>query len=247
MAQITREEITAYVAENIQTFHKRRLESLAALKLAKVLKRKNPYLYRAKNIVTAGELVKGILDAHLSSQEEGIFGDFLEGLAVFINGKAYGGRKSAAEGIDLEFEKDAIVYFVTIKSGPKWANADQVRRMKDNFARAKRIRRTNVSNVNVVCVNGCCYGRQGKEDKGEYLKLCGQRFWEFISGDEHLYIDIIEPLGHQAKEKNDEFLVAYAEVVNQFTKEFMNEYCTADGRSIDWPKIAELNSGAPAK
>lgn len=47
-------------------------------------KTQNPYLFKAKNITTTGELVKGLHDAHLSSQEEGIFGDFLEGLAVFI-------------------------------------------------------------------------------------------------------------------------------------------------------------------
>ena len=213
----------------------------------KVLKSKNPYLYRAKNIVTAGELVKSILDAHLSSQEEGIFGEFLEGLAIFINAKVYGGRKSAIVGIDMEFEKETVEYFVTIKSGPNWGNSGQVEKMKENFRKAKKIRRTNVKNVNVVCVNGCCYGKEGNEDKGEFLKLCGQRFWQFISGEEDLYVDIIEPLGHKAKEKNEEFLVAYAEVVNQFTKQFMNEYCTIDGRSIDWPKIVRLNSGAPAR
>ncbi|GBE26604.1 modification methylase DpnIIB [bacterium BMS3Bbin03] len=46
------------------------------------------------------------------------------------------------------------------------------------------------------------YGRDNKPDKGEYQKLCGQRFWTFLSGDDLLYTDIIEPLGHKAKEKN---------------------------------------------
>src|SRR5574337_848915 len=85
MGNITEKEITTYIEKNIESFHRRRLESLGKLKLKEVLKRKNPYLFKAKNITIAGELVKGLLDAHLSSQEEGIFGDFLEGLAVFIN------------------------------------------------------------------------------------------------------------------------------------------------------------------
>ncbi|HPK53898.1 MAG TPA: PmeII family type II restriction endonuclease, partial [Smithellaceae bacterium] len=36
-----------------------------------------------------------------------------------------------------------------------------------------------------------CYGKDSNPDKGDYLKLCGQIFWEFISGDENLYTDII--------------------------------------------------------
>jgi len=41
-------------------------------------------LFRAKNILTAGELMEGLRDAFLSSSEEKLFGDFLEDLAVFV-------------------------------------------------------------------------------------------------------------------------------------------------------------------
>src|ERR1043166_5656486 len=74
MKKVSAEEICSYIETHIPSFHKRRLESLAGLELHKVLKRKNPYLFKAKNITSAAELVKGILDAHLSSQEETIFG-----------------------------------------------------------------------------------------------------------------------------------------------------------------------------
>lgn len=113
-------DVVKYVEENIGTFHERRLRSLKELELKKILKRKNPYLFRAKDILTSHELVKVILDAHLSSQEETIFGEFLEGLAIFICSKVHNGQKSAAEGIDLEFVKDGIKYIVTIKSVPNW-------------------------------------------------------------------------------------------------------------------------------
>jgi len=68
-----------YVELHIGEFHQRRLDSLDGLELTKILKRKNPYLYRAKNILTAEALIRALLDAHLSSQEEAIFGEFLEG------------------------------------------------------------------------------------------------------------------------------------------------------------------------
>ena len=179
---------------------------------------------------------------YLSSQEEGIFGGFLEELAVFICGSVYRGKKSSAEGIDLEFEKDGTSYLVSIKSGPNWGNSRQIARMKDDFKRAKRIRGTNTKGIRAVAVNGCCYGKDDNPDKGDYLKFCGQRFWEFISGDENLYTDIIEPLGHKAKEKNEQFQDEYAKVINKFTLEFSKEYCAPDG-SILWPKLVRFNSG----
>ena len=106
MQNINLDDLKTYVEQNIGGFHKSRLDSLQKLELKDILKRKNPYLYKAKNILVSGDLIKIILDAHLSSQEEGIFGNFLEGLAIFINSKVYSGKKSSAEGIDLEFDKD---------------------------------------------------------------------------------------------------------------------------------------------
>jgi len=241
MKKITNEEIIEYIANNIQSFHSSRLDSLKKLKLGNVLKRKNPYLFKAKNINTSELFVKTILDAHLSSQEEGIFGGFLEGLARFICERTLRGKKSSAEGIDLEFEKDKVKYIVSIKSGPNWGNSRQVAKMKDDFRRAKRILGTNIGIKNVVAVNGCCYGRDNNPDKGDYLKLCGQEFWTFISDNEKLYIDIIEPLGHQAKQRNAEFNESYDEVVNKFSLEFMLNFCK-DGK-IMWDKIVKFNSG----
>jgi len=65
-------------------------------------------------------------------------------------------------------------------------------------------------------------------------------FWQLISDSSTLYIDIIEPLGYQAKEKNEEFLKAYAKVVNQFTLKFVTDFC--DNGEINWQKIVEFNS-----
>ena len=241
MKSITQQEITDYVETNIQDFHQRRLDNLQKLKLQDVIKQKNPYLFKAKNINTAQDFVKAILDARLSSQEEGIFGGFLEGLAIFVCSKVYNGQKSSAEGIDLEFEKDGRRYIVSIKSGPNWGNSGQVKKLRDNFRQAKRILGTNRLSTNVVAVNGCCYGKNRTPDKGDYLKLCGQQFWKFISGDDNLYTDIIELLGHQAKERNEQFMREYPKVINKFTAEFIGKFCDADG-NILWEEIVKFNS-----
>ncbi len=155
--------------------------------------------------------------------------------------QVYGGQKSSAEGIDLEFEKDSIRYIVSIKSGPNWGNSSQIAKLRDNFRKAKRILNTNTSAANVVAVNGCCYGKNRTPNKGDYWKLCGQQFWDFISGDNNLYTDIIEPLGHQAKEKNEQFMQEYAKVINKFTAEFIGTFCDTDG-SILWEEIVKFNS-----
>ena len=234
-------KIATFIEKNIPAFHQRRLESLVGLKLDEVLMRKNPYLFKAKNVNSAGELVKGILDAHLSSQEETVFGAFLENVAIHACSIALKGLKSGIEGIDLEFTKDNIRYIVSIKSGPKWANSSQLKKMKENFRKAKMVLRQNGAVKNVIAVNGCCYGRDNKPDKGDYFKYCGERFWTLVSGDDSLFIDLIEPLGHKAKQRNEEFQVEYDKATNRFTKLFIEEYCLQDG-SVNWEKIVRLSS-----
>lgn len=233
-------EVGNYVKENIGSFHQGRLERLKGLKLSDILKRKNPYLFKAKNILLAQDLVKILLDAHLSSQEETIFGNFLEQLAIFINGKVYNGWKSSTKGIDLEFNKDNIRYIVTIKSGPNWGNSGQIRNMRDDFLKAKQTIRTSNSRLHVIAINGCCYGRNTKPDRGDYFKYCGQKFWEFVSGNHDLYLEIIEPLGHSAKQKNDEFYEEYSQIINRFTQEFSEKFVI--NGEINWDILVQYNS-----
>ena len=202
------QKVVQYVEENIGYFHQKRIQSLDKLKLSQVLKRKNPYLFKAKYMQTSEQIIRGIVDAHISSNEETIFGNWLEGLAIFISNEVYGGYKSGITGIDLEFDKENIRYIVTIKSGNNWGNSSQIKKMISDFKTAKKTLRTSNSQINVVAINGCCYGKENNPDKGDYFKYCGQEFWEFISGNKDLYTELIEPLGHQAKEKNEEFMLS---------------------------------------
>ncbi len=77
--------------------------------------------------------------------------------------------------------------------------------------------------------------------KETIIKYCGQKFWEFISGNINLYTEIIEPLGYKAKEKNDDFIKSYSQMINIFTLQFATEFCNTDG-SIDWTKLVKFNS-----
>ncbi len=237
---ITIKDLQNYVKENIGNFHANRLKRLKELKLDTILQKKNPYLFKAKNLTTAHDIVKTLLDAYISSQEETIFGNFLEGLAIFVNQRVYGGWKSSAEGIDLEFIKDDVRYIVSIKSGPNWGNSSQLKKMKENFVQAQKILRQDNKKMNIRPVNGCCYGRDNKPDKGTHYKYCGQQFWEFISGDANLYKEIVQPLGYRAKQRNNAFMRDYVKVVNQFTFSFMETFCK-DG-VIQWEDLIRFNS-----
>jgi len=241
LRRITISEVEGYVSKNIVTFHESRIRRLENIKLHEVLRKKNPYLFKAKDVTIASELVAGVLDAFLSSSEEELFGQFLEELAIFVAGKTYGGRKSPAEGIDLEFRNKGIHYVVSVKSGVNWGNSAQQKKQEANFQNALKVLKQSSHVKGVEAVLGCCYGKTKTTLLRGYRKVVGQNFWYFISGSEELYTDIIEPLGHEARDHNDEFQRQKSRVINLFTQEFMADYCH-DG-AIDWKKLVEFNSG----
>jgi hypothetical protein len=248
MNQLKLSDVTNYVEENIQDFHEKRLAKVNTVKLSDVLKAKNPYLFKAKNVNTASEIIDGILSAFLSSSEEGIFGNWLERLAIYINSLVYDGKKAVVDGIDLDFVKDGKRYLVAIKSGPNWGNDSQYKKLIDQFNTARKRSATSGGKEEIVCVNGCCYGRSNPNSeykaKGGYYKMCGQRFWELISGEPNLYVDIIEPIGHQAEKYNLEFSESYAKVKNRMEREFLTDYLSEDG-AINWDKLLKFNSLTP--
>lgn len=241
MNPLNLDDVNLYVNEHIVDFHQRRIKSLEELKLNKLLK-KNPYLFRAKNILTASELVEGLLDAFLSSSEEKLFGDFLENLAIFVAGQTCNGRKSTAPGVDLEFEDRGVHYIVSIKSGPSWGNSSQQSKLADDLQKAvSRLKQSHLG-INVQPVLGICYGKTRTGFLRGYLKIVGQNFWYLISHNEHLYAEIIEPIGYRAKEHTESFNQQKAGVVNRFIKEFVERFCDESG-IIDWEKLVEFNSG----
>lgn len=234
--------IAQYVERHIGEFHANRIAKLQSVNLKELLSRKNPYLFKAKDIVTAGGMVESIAAATMSSAEESIFGNWMEGVAMFVAEKVYGGYKSSAEGIDLEFDKEGVHYFVSVKSGPAWSNSTSMKKQKEQFRKARRIFNTSRKAVPTMCIEGCCYGNDNKGYiDSDHEKYCGEKFWTLISGEPTLFVDIIEPLGFKAKEKNEEYFVEYGRMVNKFTQEFIQDYCNENG-DIVWEKIVRLNA-----
>ncbi len=105
------DDVYKFVQEHINDFHDSKLKSLSSTKLKDLLKKKNPYLFKAKYIITAEELVRSLLDAKISSSEEEIFGRFLEELAIFVAEKTLNASKSSSQGIVNKFTKEFIDEF----------------------------------------------------------------------------------------------------------------------------------------
>ncbi|MCX8500717.1 MAG: PmeII family type II restriction endonuclease [Alphaproteobacteria bacterium] len=238
-------EVETYILSHINAeFHKKKIDKLSSLNLEQILKRKNPYLFRAKGCQSAHDLIKPIMDATLSSGEETSFGNFLEGLAIFIAGKVYGGRKSGIKGIDLEFEDQNQKFLVAIKSGPNWGNSGQIENLVRNFKTAQKILSTSggTRDMTIIFVEGCCYGVETLSHKGTHRKLCGQAFWTLISGGrDDLYLELIKPLGDQAFEQMQILEQLYNQRLNGLTAEFIARFCH-DGL-IDWERLLSFNSG----
>lgn len=249
-----------YVEENIGSFHEKRLDTVKKKRLNDVLSRKNPYLFKAK-AQDATQLIRSILDAFLSSQEETIFGDFLEGVAVFVATHIYDGFKPTVEeltGIDLVFEKDGRVFVVDIKSGPNWGNSSQKQKMYRNFSEAVARLQPQYPTQTIMPINGCTYGKDSRPRKvGKikeagnvveevpYWKLCGQDFWFFISENRQLYLEVIQPLGYQAEQRNKNFHKEYGNFITKMTREFLIEYSDEEG-GIAWEKLTQFVSASKA-
>lgn len=247
---IDSEIVNRFIQDNVfESFHLKKEQKIKSVKLSDITKRKNPYLFKAKGMDNASDLIRSIMDATVSSGEETIFGNFMERVAIFTSEQAFNGRKSSARGIDLEFEDGTSKYLVSIKSGPNWGNSSQINKMKDNFILAKKVLETSggVTTQRVMCVEGCCYGSEANPEKGTHLRLCGEDFWSFISGgNKDLFKDIIEPFGFEAIKRSDALNSEINAKLNLFTAEFVELYCDSFGR-IDWSKLVEDNSGSRSR
>ena len=224
---------------HIQQFVLSRRAAISKLKLPQLLRKKNPYLFMARQTDTPSEFAEELVAAALSSSEETMFGDTMERIAIDICAEVFSGQKSAATGIDLEFTRDHCRYVVAIKSGPNWGNSSQQASLRQNFANAIRLIRQHSPRANVIAVNGCCYGR-GTFDRGNFVKMCGAPFWELISGDPHMYMQLIAPLREAA---SNGFVSERNDLLRSLTVELANSWTNQRGH-IDWHKVVEHCAGA---
>lgn len=230
------------IATALETFYGSLIEKIDGLDIVKVMKRKNPYLYRAKAMQNASEIVESVLSAFVSSSEETIFGNcFFEPIAI----AASGGNKALAEGIDIMIQKNDTntIYAVAVKSGPSVFNADSKKRQEQNFTAASKLAQQ--AKARYEAYIGYCYGKKKECGRGKpkmYQELAGKRFWAELTGDEDFYIKIISFMGTLPEQYVASYKESYNKAFNRLVREFSNDFCNDDG-SINWEKLVEFNSG----
>ena len=236
------QEVVKAVATALETFYANLIEKIDGLNIKKVMKRKNPYLYRAKAMQSASEIVESVLTAIVSSSEETIFGNcFFEPIAI----AASGGNKALAEGIDIMIQDNTTntISAIAVKSGPAVFNADSKKRQEQNFMVASKLAQQVKARYEAYI--GYCYGKKKDSGRGKpkmYQELAGKRFWTELTGDEEFYIKIIGYMGTMPEKYVADYKESYNKAANRLVREFSNSFCKEDG-SIDWEKLVEFNSG----
>ena len=233
------EKVFEAIGKALTEFYTSLTSNLDKIDVDKILKKKNPYLYRAKGISSAGQIIDGILSAYVSSSEETIFGNtFFEPLAIVVSG----GQKAVTEGVDITVDKDNTIYSIAVKSGTSVFNADSRKRQEQNFQAAqKRAQQARKAYFPIV---GYGYGKKNVTARNEkfYKELAGKDFWEWLTGDADFYTKIIRFMGTKPDEFAKDFEEAYSRAQNRMVRDFTVRYCKEDG-TIDWDKLVEYNSG----
>lgn len=236
------EKVIRAIAKALEDFYNSLIAKIDKLDIKAVMKRKNPYLYRAKAMQSASEIVESVLNAYISSSEETIFGNcFFEPIAI----AASNGNKALAEGIDImvEDKETNTIYAIAVKSGTSVFNSDSKKRQEQNFVAASKLAQQIKARYEAYI--GYCYGKKKSTGRGMpkfYHELAGKQFWASLTGDEDFYIKIISFMGTLPEQYVAAYKESYNKASNRLVREFANYFCDEDG-NIDWEKLVEFNSG----
>ena len=239
---IDEKEIKKAIGSALEQFYNRLIDKIDKIDIKKIMKHKNPYLYRAKAMESAAAIVDSVLSATISSSEETIFGNcFFEPLAI----AASGGKKSISEGIDIEVndKESNTIYAIAVKSGPSVFNADSKKRQEQNFTSAQKLARQ--AKARYEAIIGYSYGNKRPTGNGHptiYNELAGQDFWEELTGDSDFYLKIIKYMEKKPEEYLAKYKESYTKANNRLIKQFTTQFCNNDG-SISWEKLVKFNSG----
>lgn len=214
-----------------------KLKNKLQLPPEKIITRKNPFLFRVRVVSSVHEYAGMVIDAHLSSSEETMFGNVLEKIAVTVCEYAKDGRKSGIPNIDLEYDQGQTRTIMQIKSGTNWGNSNQHNALKATFATATKVLRQGSPNLNVRCIEGICYGRSEIKDKGTHVRIVGNCFWEDISDWDGTAGMILELLGRHA---SNGLLDVRQEARTQMVDFLSESGVVSDNGSLRWDKLLEL-------
>ena len=67
-------------------------------------------------------------------------------------------------------------------------------------------------------------------------EFCSPEYWTNKVGDNHFFADTIEPAIESCFKEDNECYILKAQLINRFTKEFLEEFCDSDC-AFDWNKL----------
>lgn len=244
---ISPDDLEKLIRSQLASFYKRRIDSLDCLNLNDVLRRKNPYLFRANGVSNSLEMVSQLLSAHMSSSEENLFGEeFFEPICKALSGA----HIAASKGVDFVIETEDSFEAISLKSGPNAFNSSQVAKQNQQFEEMEASLRATLRSVrkSFIPTMGCGYGKvdSSPTKARKYYKLAGQAFWEQITGDSDFYLKLIRLMKDDPDNHRPIYRDAWDRAINRFIKQFSQEFCDDDGRIL-WEELVKYNSGAPLK
>jgi hypothetical protein len=232
------QKLEKLISDCLNDFYQSRLQRLDKLKLKTILRRKNPYLFKALNTEKASEIVEQILFAYISSSDETIFGDrFFEPISKEVSG----GSVSPSPGVDVAVETDSKYSAYAVKSGPNPFNSSAKKRQSDEFLSLKS--RLSKIRKEFDPVLAYSYGRTIKPIAKNkfYREIAGQVFWEELTGDSSFYLKLITMMGDIPRKHMEKYKPQLDAAINRFTLDFTNDFCHKNGQ-IDWEKLVEFVS-----
>lgn len=230
--------LNSIVDDALKNCYKRRIDIVGKVDIFKMLKQKNPYMYRAFGTNDAHDFVEDILLDAQSSSDETIFGDFFEEVAIGVSRNS---KKSSGSGVDMEIWSDDLreVDLYAVKSGINVYNSSSRERQRQAFNEAiKRLK-----GYAVTPKVGYGYGRKKvvKSNKDNFQEEAGEVFWTQISSDPSFYLELIDLVGVSAEQHKINFDNEWQKCVNRQYKKFMDVFGLDNG-SIDWKAIVRYSS-----
>jgi hypothetical protein len=240
LATLDPDKLEALIKKCLDDFHERRIKMLEKLNLRKVLRRKNPYLFKALGTEQAAEIVKKLLEAYVSSSDETIFGNvYFEKIASNLPRVTV----ATGKGIDLEINEEKVIHEYALKSGANALNASQKEKMNIEFLELKS--RLMKMQKQFDPVLAYAYGRKNNPSSGKYIyrESSGQEFWKEVTGDDQFYLKLITLMKDEPLKRIDRYQHDWDATINKFTKEFMEDFCFSSGH-IDWEKLTKFVSAS---
>ena len=202
----------------------------------KIIRRKNPFLFRIR-VSSVAALSSMVIEAYLSSSEETMFGSALQGVAQSVSLYAKNGRKSGIHGIDLEYDRGDKRTIMQIKSGQNWGNSSQHSALRNAFKNATIVLRQGGDSLNVRCVEGICYGKSGIKDLGTHLRIVGHSFWEDISDWEGTAHGVLAIVGKHASNGLHDIREEACRTMSVFLRE---SGAVRPDDKVNWPNLLDL-------